>query len=219
MENIVFLNEHEVHINMKMKTNRNILTYCILICLSVSVLVIGTISDAFAKDRVYSGRVINADTKEPIEGAIVVAYWLEATKTLAGDDTRLKDVKETLTDKEGKWSIIGPEHEGRSFIRFILSFFGGYKTREPSFIVFKPGYCSWSSRSFGLDACKKLKPGGKGGFLEGKDTELPKLTNKEDRLKVMPSPVSGEGAWEKQNEFIKMINEERKNLGLKGTYH
>src|SRR5512139_120753 len=63
----------------------------------------------FAKDITFRGRVIDYDTKEPIEGAVVVASWLEARQTISGDSTRLKDVKETLTDKNGEWSISGEE--------------------------------------------------------------------------------------------------------------
>ena len=91
----------------------------------------------------FSGRIIDCDTREPIEGTVVVAYWYEAWGTFAGEATRLKDVKETLTDKEGKWSIRGPKgrpsDSSNDFIVFLTGITGIPYTRQPDFIVFKPG--------------------------------------------------------------------------------
>lgn len=187
----------------------------ILLITGIAIVGFFFISSIFSRpDRTYSGRAIDADTKKPIEGAVVVVSWLKARATLAGDDTNFYDVKETLTDKEGRWTIEGHEGNCDKILHSTLKLIGISCIREPSFIVFKPGYCSWSSRSFGLDVCKKMKPGGKGGFLRGEDTELPKLTNKEDRIRVLPSCITGKNAIEKQKEFIRVINDESKNLGL-----
>ena len=62
-------------------------------------------SSAYA--ATFKGKVIDADTREPIEGAVVVAVWHEATSTISGESTRLKDVEECLTDKNGEWTIDG----------------------------------------------------------------------------------------------------------------
>ncbi len=53
--------------------------------------------------------------------------------------------------------------------------------------------------------------------MAGKTIELPKLPDmmsREDVLMAIPGPVIGEGSLEKQKEFIRLINEEKKNLGL-----
>src|SRR4030042_2992961 len=105
----------------------------------------------FAEAKTFKGRVIDADTKEPIEGAVVVASWYKAIATIAGESTTLKDVKECLTDKNGDWSIRGPKGKPYAPIP-LLSLFIPY-TREPVFIVFKPGYCSWPN-GFSIEACK-----------------------------------------------------------------
>ncbi len=60
-----------------------------------------------AYGETFRGKVIEADTKEPIEGAVVVASWAEERATPAGPTSRLKDVKETLTNKNGEWVIDG----------------------------------------------------------------------------------------------------------------
>ena len=174
---------------------------------------------ASAKDRIFVGKVIDADTKEPIEGAVVVASWLEATSTLLGDEsTRFKDVKETLTNRNGEWSIVGEEGRMHNPYPYLSRITPIYYTREPEFIIFKPGYCSWPN-GFSIDGCKgSLKPGGNGEIDEGKIIELPKLTNREDRLQAQSiSLPGGEGALEKMGELIRLINEERKSLGLPET--
>ena len=173
-----------------------------------------------AKDKVFGGRVIDADTKEPIEGAVVVASWNEEKWIPLGEwMVRPKDVKETLTNKNGEWSIKGPAG-GENSLSYYLSLISVlYHTTEPQFIIFKPGYCSWP-KGFGIDVCMdRLKPGGNGEIHKGKSViELPELKKKEDRLKVLPGPVSGEGALEKQREFIRLLNEESGSLGLRMIY-
>jgi hypothetical protein len=47
---------------------------------------------------------------------------------------------------------------------------------------------------------------------------LPKLTNREDRIKAQSISIpAGEGALQKLGELIRLINEERRNLGLPET--
>jgi hypothetical protein len=169
---------------------------------------------AQASERTYQGRVIDAETKEPIEGAVVVAVWWEQRGFFFGSTERFKDVREALTDREGKWSIVGLEGYERKLIPGFLQLIGIWATKSPSFIVFKPGYCCWPE-GFSIDACKdKIKPEGTGQIMEGKTIELPKLINREDRLRTLPGPVRAKGVSKKQKEFIRLINEERRNLGL-----
>jgi hypothetical protein len=169
----------------------------------------------FAKDRTFHGKVIDVDTKEPIEGAVVVAYWLEARATVSGEDTRLKEVKETLTDKDGKWSITGPKGKEGSNALLIFTFLTGtYYTREPRFIIFKPGYCSWP-QGFSIDACKeKIIHSGTGEITEGGNVELPKLINR-DRMTVIrniPSLGMASEAEAKLPSFKKLIEQEERKI-------
>jgi hypothetical protein len=166
----------------------------------------------------FRGKVIDADTKQPIEGAVVVASWDEERATPAGPTSRLKDVKETITDKNGIWIIEGPKGGNVGDIKAMFSFITGtYFTNTPEFIIFKPSYCSWP-KGFGIDLCKKsMKPVGSDKVAEGITVELPQLTDKEDRLRALPSRVSGYGVDEKQKEYIRLLNAERKHLGLE-TY-
>ena len=168
-----------------------------------------------AKEITFRGRVIDYDTREPIEGAVVVASWLEARPTISGESTRLKDVKEIVTDKNGEWSISGEEGQPHTENTYYDFFTGTYHTRPPSFIIFKPGYCSWPA-GFGIDSCKgKLKPSGNDKLANGETVELQRLTGGEDRLKVLPEAIGDNRAtFRKQKQFMRLINEERINMGL-----
>lgn len=172
----------------------------------------------------FKGRVIDAETKEPIEGAVVVAKWLKERATIAGPSSELKDVKETLTDKNGEWVIKGPKGSWGGDITAIFTFLTGiYYTKPPEFIIFKPGYCSWPA-GFGIDACKgKIKIEGDVMSAKGEMVELPKLKNREDRMKSFtlgpiypPSddPKIIKEFLKKQLEFLRLVDEECRNLGL-----
>ena len=169
-----------------------------------------------AHGATFKGKVIDSETKEPIAGAVVVASWHEETATISGASSRLKDVKEALTDQNGEWRIEGPRgREGGSLIALFSSITGAYYTRPPEFIIFKPGYCSWPA-GFTIDACKgKLKPEGNDQVAGGKTAELPKLTNREDRLSILPEVMGDEVLFfRKQLLFMRLINQERRSLGL-----
>ena len=170
---------------------------------------------ALSKDKNFSGRVIDAETSEPIEGAVVVIYWYEArTTTIGSESTRIKDVQECLTDKQGEWAIIG--EAGENFNPDPYHFLTGtYYTRKPEFIIFKPGYCSWPE-GYSVEACQgKMKFTGAGEIMEGKTLKLPKISKKEDRLRDLPETIGGSiPIHRKQKAFMRLINEERRNLDI-----
>ena len=174
-----------------------------------------------ANTKTFRGRVIDADTKEPIEGAVVVASWYKESWIPLGENlVKLKDVKETLTDKNGQWSIRGPSGSGVNSLFYGFAVAGiFYHTREPGFIIFKPGYCSWPN-GFHIETCReRLKPKLTDELRGGGTAELPKLTNREDRIRsqAIQEPAA-EGVDEKLREFHRLLNEERRNLGL-GEIH
>jgi hypothetical protein len=183
--------------------------------------VFGVLTASCSDVKTSRGKVIDADTREPIEGAAVVAYWHKASWIPFGESiVKLKDVKETLTDKNGEWSIQGPAGNNVNSVPYAIALFGLiYYTREPEFIVFKPGYCSWP-QGFSISACQgKLKPEGSGKITQGENVELPKLTNREDRIRsqAIYEPAAP-GVDRKLREFHRLLNEERRTLGL-GEIH
>jgi hypothetical protein len=90
----------------------------------------------------FRGKVIDADTLKPIEGAVVVAEWDKCWPGIgAGELCSFKMVKEGQTDANGEWSITGPK--GTRFpskTRVILGFIVSW-TAPPRIQIYKPGYC------------------------------------------------------------------------------
>ena len=186
----------------------------------VVILVMLIVVICFANTKTFRGRVVDADTKEPLEGTVVVASWYKESWIPLGETmVKLKDVKETLTDKNGKWSIRGPSGGGTNSLSYYFAVAGVfYHTREPEFIIFKPGYCSWPN-GLQIESCKGRMKWGDGGSSKGDTIELPKLTNREDRIRAQSLQLPlGPGALDKMKELIKLKNEERRSLGLGEVY-
>lgn len=164
----------------------------------------------------FKGKIIDADNKEPIEGAVVVASWNEERATPTGPTTRLNEVKETLTDKNGEWKIEGSKGGDIGNIKAIFSFLTGmYFTNLPEFIVFKPAYCSLP-KGFGIDSCKEKMRKSFVGIGQGQTVELLKLTNRDERIlnQGIGLEYDGKDILKKQKNLIRLLNEERKMLGF-----
>ena len=103
----------------------------------------------------YRGKIIDAETLKPIEGVVVIAQWLECWPGIgAGELCDFEMVKETLTDKNGDWSITGPKGEDTSefgYLRGISSFVIHY-TRKPHFYTYKRGYLGINKALGGFEA-------------------------------------------------------------------
>lgn len=85
----------------------------------------------------YRGRVIDIDTGQPIEGAVVIAkYQKETFAPPVEPKSSVIHVKETLTDKDGRFTF-------PSYTTIIQPFSWSY---DVSFLIFKPGYLcyGWS---------------------------------------------------------------------------
>ncbi len=77
-----------------------------------------------------TGRVIDAETQQPIEGAVVMVEWTK--KHGLGDPvTESYKVVEAISDKDGKVKIEG------CYSPFV---------ERPDVTVYKKGYVAWSSR-------------------------------------------------------------------------
>ena len=110
-----------------------IVIYCDACCFSFSTSAYSWL--LYSKPE-FRGRVIDAETKQPIEGAVVVVLYEKwEFGGPGGGSARPFDAKETMTDKNGEFyfpsytTIIGP-----------LS-----RNDRADFIIFKPGYRAISS--------------------------------------------------------------------------
>jgi hypothetical protein len=191
-----------------------------LICLLSAIMFFAPIRAANAgsgwlifHERSFKGKVIDTETKDPIEGAVVVAQYHVNMLGPTGSHSTLIDVQEALTDKEGEFFL-------PSLTKVINPISTGDDT---SFLIWKPGYKKediWGGYFFAKE------PGtveNRRVYAEGSlvlrpvrlgIVELTQLKTREERLKGMPSPVGD--LDKKQANLIKAINEERRYLSLKG---
>lgn len=150
----------------------------------------------------YQGRVLDAETKEPLAGAVVLAIWYRevsfipfAAHSPAED---YHDALEVLTDAQGEFTVPAKTH---------LTTIG--KIREPRFIAYYPAYAPFPS----LQA-----------WPQGNDVDiayrhkqfqirLARLKAREERLDSLPTRPA-RVPLEKMTNLTRLINVERINLGL-----
>jgi hypothetical protein len=163
----------------------------------------------------FEGQILDIETKKPIEGAAVVAFYYKGLMISlgAGAISTIFKIEEAVTDHEGRFRI-------PSYTTFLSPWSIG---QEVTFIIYKPGYAplEWPTlleyrfsgkekgeRSVSYSLKKEIK-------FRDNVVELPKLETKEDRLKALRSPEGDDVSdYKFQRQFIRLINEERKYLGL-----
>ncbi len=90
----------------------------------------------------FSGKVIDAETKEPIEGAVVVVIWDKAIYgSPGGPSSYFQDAKETLTDKEGNFYI-------EKYYGFTINPLARIRNASLSLLIYKPGYIVFPSHMY-----------------------------------------------------------------------
>lgn len=160
----------------------------------------------------WKGKIIDIETKEPIEGAVVLAIWQRAYRTPAGDNTYFYEAKEVITDKEGRYEI--PAYTPINLLP-IISYI-----REPEFFIFKPGYLSLTGEYLEenvTDTPTELSKNDKFFRLAPGIIELPKLKTREER-KINLYSVPPSIPDDKMPKFIQLMNEEEIDIGLQPTH-
>jgi hypothetical protein len=179
------------------------------VCLTIAVLLLTTTNVMGAdflyhSDGPYRGKVVDLETGEPIEGAVVVAEW-----TLTH---RFCDAKETVTDKNGEFIL--PKGSCFSFWPFT--------EMDPArVVVFKPGYLGYPPLGALPEERRARMPGFTGHeFRDKEQYNLIKLGRpkiRDDRESTLGNAdLSGDKTFSRLPILIKLLNEERKNLGLPG---
>ena len=150
----------------------------------------------------YQGQVIDAETKAPLAGAVVVVRWLQDRLYLVHMVAENYAVRETITDAEGRFFLDAKDVEERAPRR----------TRRPGFLIFLPAYGSYPKQH--------VSPTGfTGGVFErpGMIVELPRLVDREERRKHLWSfgPHSySDQPFRELPELMRRINAERISIGL-----
>jgi hypothetical protein len=127
----------------------------------------------FYVDGAYQGRVLDMESNQPIEGAVIMGVWTRVSIGAHPVET-YHDVQETLSDREGNFIIPGTWGASIPLISGV---------REPEFVIFKPNYAafrgSWNA---------KFSPGGPVQLSQqdGRSVfQLRRLTVREERVANM----------------------------------
>ena len=147
----------------------------------------------------WRGKVIETETKKPIEGAVVVAVWYsETTLNPAGSSSVPMNVVETETNAKGEFYFSSKYFLDVPILRQVTG---------PDFLVYKPGY-----DVFQISYVSKEHPLYKNELAI---IERQKLEKKEDRLKAYDWAGSfGLRFRESTPKLNKLRNSERKFLGF-----
>lgn len=147
----------------------------------------------------WSGKVIDAETKQPIEGAVVVAVWYETFAAIPESSSRFKAAKEVITDSKGEFRFSKQSYS---------SFLPDGEIVGPHFTIFKPGYGYFPAQHVypkDWDNDYFIKPGAV--------VELPKWKTINERREKLPS--EGEPGTKNLKIYMKLLNQERIDIGYK----
>ncbi|MBI5695883.1 MAG: hypothetical protein HZC51_09135 [Nitrospirae bacterium] len=160
---------------------------------------------AFCGFGPWKGRVVDAETKKPIEGAVVVAVFDKGSIGLGEYVEQFHDAIETVTDKDGYWEM--PRYHV-----IPVPFFREF--RSPAFTIFKPGYGSYPHDQ----VSPRYSPGfsARDFFLkDGAVVELPRWTDYKKRLDTLHTTENLSNAPPgRLPMFEELIANENKNLGI-----
>ena len=150
----------------------------------------------------YRGQVIDAETKAPLAGAVVVAAWTRDRIYPFHSVNERYAVREVLTDSEGRFLIDARDVEAHAPRR----------TLRPDFTILLPGYGSFPS-------FQRAPTGFLGDLFEreGTTVELPRLRARKERLDSLraadPYNLS-EDPFKEIPSHTELFNQERRALGL-----
>lgn len=151
----------------------------------------------------YSGKVIDAESRVPIEGAVVLVVFYTESYGPAGAITHYADALETITEKNGEFKF--PSH--RITLFRPLQGWGKYGY----FTIFKPGYGCYPNHR---DVKPMYVPNGTLPENKYVTIELPRLSTREERIESTHCSPPSYVPYLNAKEFIDLINKENKSLGL-----
>jgi hypothetical protein len=159
----------------------------------------------------WQAQVVSADTKQPLEGVVVLAWWTRHVRSFGGPSEEYRDSQEVLTDKDGRFVI-----ESRWFFSLNpLVFFRG-----PFVAMFKPGYGDYEwpgykgSETWSKEKRESLRTEAQLLQLEEIVLEMPTLLTareREEYLKHLTGRISGI-PHDKRPQMQWAVMEERKAL-------
>ncbi len=159
----------------------------------------------------YKGKVIDSETKQPIEGAAVLAVWNRKVPVIADTVDVFLDAEEVLTDGDGRF-VVG-KHTPKSL--------KPGRVEGPYLTIYYPGYgfypryhVSPPIPTFGgtKELLKRMEE-------EEVTIELPRLKTREDRIRVLGGVIRHSVPDEKMPNLLRLLNLERNRLGFAPTHN
>lgn len=152
----------------------------------------------------YIGKVVEKDTGEPIEGAVVFMAFYSRLPTPGGPTSHYADATEVLTNGQGQFNI--PTQ--RIWCMRPLQ----YWDPQPKVIIFKPGYGAFPGHRG-----TSFSP--KGNWFPARElimVELPQLETRDERRSNLGNLWTGSGVPQEKHKILdKMETRERIEIGLK----
>ncbi len=170
--------------------------------LAVSIILSQGCSYAIRYDGTYTGKVVDADTREPIEGAVVLGTWYTVAHTVAGGVSSYYDARETVTDKNGEFSIAGMG------LRIMSNL------APMDFLIFKAGYehvgsMPWESLKVDILLSKKIMWDGSKPIIP-----LKRLTMEDRKKQSGPPDPPSEAPLKNVILMLREIDKNDKERGL-----
>lgn len=156
----------------------------------------------------YMGKVVDKESGEPIEGAVVFAmFYTIFGFSPGGAVSHYADAMEVLTDNKGEFSL--PTH------RIFTFRIGDLWDDKIHAIIFKPGYGADPGRGSDIEnnPSQRLRP----NVFE--IVRLPKLKTREERITNLSNVVRypmDDVPCKKQRHILRLYNLEDKYLGFEG---
>src|SRR5262249_54634050 len=130
----------------------------------------------------WQAQVVSADTKQPLEGVVVLAWWTRHVRSFGGTSEEYRASQEVLTDKDGRFTI-----ELRWFFSLNpLVFFRG-----PFVAMFKSGYGDYEwpgyqgSETWPKEKREALRTEAQLLQLDGIVLEMPRLSTADQRKEYL----------------------------------
>ena len=156
-------------------------------------------------DATFKGRIIDADTGQPIEGVVVLGVWYLGYPSVAGVVHKYYDAKETVTDKKGEFKIsgFGPRVMSNLEPMNVLIFKAGYMPVDDMGPGVRKTFReeSWSWENVEYDGDRLIIP-------------LKKLTMEERKKQGRPNDPPTEAPLKKVKHMLREIDRDRIERGL-----
>jgi hypothetical protein len=165
---------------------------------------LGAQSDLWAET--YRGKVVDAETGEPLEGAVFVITWHKRPFITMNGPQYFHSANEGLTDGKGEFSVDGSPGVDWNPFTYIME--------RPHIAIFKPGYAPFPVGHLRETRQEETE---QEMITGGALVKLPRLKT-EQEMKQYTGPanmrIPSDVPYNEIPNLIKLINSHRKSIGF-----